>query len=113
MREPVSPSTGLGVLHLFCKPSPAFDPEATVAAVKGAQAGGCQIVTAAMLGHKCDIAVMALHSDLRQLRVLQSALQRAGLVAVASYVSLTELSEYAKGLPQAMANARLYPQLPI
>jgi chlorite dismutase len=27
-------------------------------------------------------------------------------------VSLTELSEYAQGLPEAMAQARLYPQLP-
>ena len=29
-----------------------------------------------------------------------------------SYVSLTELSEYSKGLPEAHLQARLYPQLP-
>jgi hydrogen peroxide-dependent heme synthase len=29
-----------------------------------------------------------------------------------SYVSMTELSEYAKGVPEEMRNARLYPALP-
>lgn len=113
MSDPVAPSVGLGVIHLFCKPAAAFDREATVAAVEAAQAAGCTVVTAAMLGHKCDIGVMALHADLRELRALQSALQRAGLDVVDSYVSLTELSEYAKGLPEEMARQRLYPQLPI
>jgi chlorite dismutase len=65
-----------------------------------------------MLGHKCDVAVMAIGPDLRQLRALQSALQAAGLRVVDSYVSLTEVSEYAKGMPEQMLNARLYPQLP-
>ena len=41
-----------------------------------------------------------------------SAQVPAGLDVVDSYVSLTELSEYAKGLPQEMATARLYPSLP-
>jgi len=31
---------------------------------------------------------------------------------VQSYVSLTEISEYAAGLPEAMRQARLFPQLP-
>ena len=31
---------------------------------------------------------------------------------VSSYVSLTELSEYSKGLPEEHLQARLYPQLP-
>ena len=35
-----------------------------------------------------------------------------GLEVVDSYVSLTELSEYAQGVPEEMKEARLYPQLP-
>ena len=61
-----------------------FDGEAVVAAVKAAEAAGCQVVTVAMLGHKCDVAVMAMHEDLRELRPLQTALQHAGLEVVDS-----------------------------
>ena len=55
-----------------------------------------------MLGHKCDLAVMALHPDWSVLRALQSACRRAGLDVVDSYVSITEVSEYAKGMPEHM-----------
>jgi chlorite dismutase len=110
--EPVAHSVGLGVLHLFCKPLPMYDPEAVVAAVKDAESSGCQVVTVAILGHKCDMAVMALHADLRELRALQTGLQRAGLEVVDSYVSMTEVSEYAKGMPEEMLRPRLYPELP-
>ena len=65
-----------------------------------------------MLGHKCDVAVMALHPDWTVLRALQSALQAAGLEVVDSYVSITEVSEYAKGMPEHMLQDRLYPTLP-
>ena len=40
---------------------------------------------------------------------LQSGLQAAGLRVVDSYVSLTEVSEYAKGMPEHLLNERLYP----
>lgn len=110
--DPVTPSTGLGVLHLFCKPTPMFEPEAVVAAVKQAESAGAQVVTVAMLGHKSDVAVMALHENLRELRALQTGLQRAGLEVVDSYVSLSEVSEYAAGMPEEMLRTRLYPVLP-
>jgi chlorite dismutase len=112
MSEPVSPSAGLGVLHLFCKPTPLFDAEAVVAAVKAAEAVGCQVATVAMLGHKCDAAFMVTHPDLRELRAVQTAVQHAGLDVVDSYVSLTEVSEYAKGMPAEMLQARLHPTIP-
>ena len=120
MTEPLAPTVGLGVLHLFCKladaPSPAAGPrcdtEVVVQAVKDAQGDGVQVVTVAMLGHKADLCVMALGPDLWRLRRLQSDLQAAGLVVVDSYVSLTELSEYAAGVPDEMKQLRLYPQLP-
>ncbi len=112
MSEPVVPSTGWGVLHLFCKPTPLFDGEAVVAAVKSAEAAELQVVTVSMLGHKADMAFMALGPDLRELRRLQTLLQHAGLEVVDSYVSLTEVSEYAQGMPAEMLTPRLYPTVP-
>jgi hydrogen peroxide-dependent heme synthase len=110
--DPVSPSVGLGVLHLFCKPSPLVDAEAVVAAVKAAEAEDLQVVPVAVLGHKADVAFMALGPDLRRLRRFQTDVQAAGVDVVDSYVSLTELSEYAQGVPEDLKQARLYPNLP-
>ena len=103
---------GLGVLHLFCKPAAGVDREAAQAAIKAFEATEGQVVTAAMLGHKCDVAVMALHPDWAALRALQTGLQAAGLRIIDSYVSVTEVSEYAKGMPEEMLRERLYPTLP-
>jgi chlorite dismutase len=102
----------LGVLHLFCKAGPFADGEAVAAAVKSAEADDLQVVPVAMLGHKADVAFMALGADLWRLRRLQTDLDAAGLEVVDSYVSLTELSEYAQGVPEEMRQARLQPQLP-
>lgn len=113
MSEPSSPSVGMGVLHLFCKPTPSFDRQATVNAVKEAEAAGLTVITVSMLGHKADACFMALANDMRALRRFQSAVQAAGLDVVDSYVSLTEVSEYAVGVPEEMLNARLYPNLPV
>src|SRR6478752_8034742 len=112
MTEPVSPSVGWGVVHLFCQPGPLLDGEAVRAAVKETAETGHQVVPVAILGHKADLAFMALGPDLRELRRFQTALQAAGLDVVDSYVSLTEVSEYAKGMPAEMLDARLHPKLP-
>jgi peroxiredoxin len=108
----LTPSVGWGVLHLFFAVGPAVDRESVIEAVKAARAEGEQVVTVAMLGHKADVGVMVLGPDLWRLRALQSALCGAGLVLTGSYVSLTEVSEYAQGVPEEMKQARLYPQLP-
>jgi chlorite dismutase len=112
MNEPLEPSVGWGVLHLFCKVRPGTDAEAVVAAVKAAASGDHQVVAFSVFGHKADLGVMALGPDWLRLRRLQGALQAAGLEVVASYVSLTELSEYSAGLPEAHLQARLHPRLP-
>lgn len=112
MPEPLSPSVGWGVLHLFCKLTPLADAAAIVAAVKGAEADGHQVVAVTVLGHKADVGFMALGPDLWRVRRLQTELQEAGLDIADSYVSLTEISEYAKGVPDELKQARLYPQLP-
>lgn len=103
---------GLSVVHLFGKPTSALDREAVVAAVKTAEADECQVITAAILGHKADVAFMALAPSWKTLRTLQTELQAAGIDIVDSYVSITEVSEYAKGMPEEMQNARLHPQIP-
>ena len=112
MSEPLSPRTGLLVLHLFFWVPEGADREAVIAAVKHAQSDGQQVVTAALLGHKADLAVMALGPDLWRLRALQSELVAAGLGLASSYVSLTEVSEYAAELAEERKRARLYPELP-
>ena len=109
---PLQPSRGWGVLHLFCRATPGFDADRVLAAEEQARKEGNQVVAAAMLGHKSDVGLVALGPDLWQLRAFQTEVQGAGLIPVASYVSLTELSEYAAGIPEEMKQARLFPQLP-
>ncbi len=106
------PGEGWGVLHLFCRAGGDVDRAAVLAAEKAAVADGHQVVAVAMLGHRGDVGFMVLGPDLWRLREFQTALQRAGLVPVGSYVSMTELSEYAAGLPDEMKRARLHPELP-
>jgi len=108
----MSPSVGMAVLHLFGHPAAEFDGQAVIAAVKTAQGRGVQVVSVSMLGHKADVAFMAVASDMRELRTFQTAVQTAGVFITDSYVSITELSEYAANVPEEMKTARLYPQLP-
>jgi chlorite dismutase len=102
----------MAVLHLFGHPAAEFDGQAVIAAVKTAQGRGVQVVSVSMLGHKADVAFMAVASDMRELRTFQTAVQTAGVFITDSYVSITELSEYAANVPEEMKTARLYPQLP-
>ena len=112
MNDPLGPSVGWAVLHLFAKPSAATDGEALATTLKRGAGDGYQVVTAALLGHKADLALMVVGPDVWRLRQFQTAVQQAGLDIVASYVSLTEVSEYAQGMPEDMKRPRLYPQLP-
>jgi chlorite dismutase len=112
MTAPATPAEGLGVLHLFWKLTPHSDRSALLDALKRATAGGTQVVTVAVLGHKADLCVMALSPDLWSLRQLQTELAQAQLALAYSYLSLTEVSEYAAGAPDEMKQARLHPQLP-
>jgi chlorite dismutase len=113
MSDAITPSEGWGVLHLFCKATPALtDAGAVAAAVKAAADGDHQVVAVAILGHKADLGFLAVGPDLWRLRALQTDLQAAGLEIVDSYVSLTELSEYSANVPDKQKQARLYPVLP-
>ena len=105
--------TGLCVLHLFCKPIDAVDREAVVAAVEGRRGqrvpgpdGGDPRPQVRRRGDGAEPRSSARCAQ------LQTALQAAGLDVVDSYVSITEVSEYAKGMPEQMLQTRLYPKLP-
>jgi chlorite dismutase len=114
--EPVTPSEGWGVLHLFYR----VDRERAerepgggkrvLDAVASLEADDHQVLCFAVLGHKADFGVMALGPDLARLQAFQHELAAAPLVAEWSYVSLTERSEYTDD--EARARQRLYPQLP-
>ncbi len=119
MTRPLTPSVGWGVLHLFCRLGdegaagrPRCDRKAILRAVEDAEHDQVQVVSVGVLGHKADLGLMALGADLWRLRRLQSELQAAGVRVVDSYVSLTEVSEYAAGIPDEMKQSRLYPKLP-
>ncbi len=112
MADEGSRASGWGVLHLFCKVSDATSAEALELAAAKCEADGHQVVTAAMLGHKADLGIMALGPSPERLRELQTDVRRAGCAVEYSYVSLTEVSEYAAGAPEQLRNARLRPVLP-
>ncbi len=98
--DPVTPSIGWGVLHLYYRidrDGAERDPAAAkriADAVASLQADGHQALCMAMLGHKADLGVMALGPDLARLQSFQTELLAAPLDPVWSYLSLTELSEY-------------------
>jgi len=98
--EPLTPSTGWGVLHGFYRvereraerePGGA---KRVLDAVASLVRHDHQVLCGAVLGHKADLAVMALGPDLARLQRFQVELLGAPLAPVWSYVSLTELSEY-------------------
>lgn len=109
---PATPADGWNVLHLFFHVGPLADRAEIDAAVRAAESDGYQVIPVAVLGHKADLAFMVLGEDQWRLRRLQTELVAAGLDLADSYVSITEISEYAAGVPDAMKQARLFPNLP-
>jgi chlorite dismutase len=81
-------------------------------AVDDARSNGLQVVSVAIMGAKADVGFMILGEDLWTLRQLQSRIQAAGFLVAESYVSVTEVSEYAAGMPEKMLQDRLFPTLP-
>jgi len=81
-------------------------------AVDDAHAVGLKVVSVAIMGAKADVCFMILGEDLWTLRQLQSKIQAAGFLVAESYVSVTEVSEYAAGMPEKMLQDRLFPTLP-
>ena len=99
--DPVSPSIGWGVLHLFYRVDRTRADEGGAAkrvtdAIAALEADDHQVVTFSVLGHKADLGVMAVGPDLARLQQFQQDLLDGPLVPEYSYVSLTEQSEYAQ-----------------
>jgi chlorite dismutase len=114
--EPVVPSQGWGVLHLFYRVDRARaerEPRGAkrvLDAIASLEADEHQVLVFVVLGHKADLGVMALGPDVARLQAFEQELAAAPLDAVWSYVSLTERSEYTDD--EERARQRLYPQLP-
>lgn len=114
--EPLTPSEGWGVLHLFYKVDRArveAEPggaKRVLDAVASLEADGHQVLVFAVLGHKADLGIMALGPDVARLQSFQQELTAAPLTLEWSYVSLTERSEYTDD--DERARQRLYPTLP-
>jgi chlorite dismutase len=98
--EPVTPSVGWGVLHLYHRVDrerAEREPGAAkrvLEAVESLERDGHQVHCVAVLGHKADIGFVAIGPDLARLHAFQQELLDAPLDPVYSFVSLTELSEY-------------------
>lgn len=104
------------MLHLFCRLEPAADLQALRLAVKAAEQADLSVVSVSVFGHKADLGFVALGPDWVPLRRFQRDVQGAGLRVSYSYLSLTEVSEYARAAASEHAaahfEARLHPKLP-
>ena len=112
MTHSMEPKIGTAVVHLFVKVAPLADFNEIVSSIDKFLVGDNQLISVSLLGHKADMGFMAIAKDLWHLRELQTSLQLSGLDVVDSYTSVTEVSEYADGLPEEMKQTRLYPNLP-
>jgi chlorite dismutase len=103
--EPVVPSEGWGVLHLFFHLRRELLEDSTEAAKdfgRRVQAFDArddyQVLAFSVLGQKADLGLMVLGPDLAELDLLATEITAsplgAALLPAASYVSMTELSEY-------------------
>ena len=103
--EPVVPSEGWGVLHLFFHLRRELLEDSTEAAKDFARRlqafdarDDYQVLAFSVLGQKADIGLMVLGPDLVELDLLATELAAsplgAALIPAASYLSMTELSEY-------------------
>ena len=105
----VAVPTGLAVLHLFGRLRADFDAAALTSALGE---NGIQALTFAVFGHKAQAGVMLLGPELWALRTTQAAVEASGFDLVDSYLSITEISEYAESLPEVAKRHRLHPVLP-
>ena len=112
MAEPGRAQHRLGRAPPVLPPTPLLDAEAVTAAVKGAEAATTRWCRCRCSATRPTWRSWSSAPTCASCAASRRALQAAGLDVVDSYVSLTEVSEYAKGMPEEMLEARLYPQLP-
>ncbi|MCL5048168.1 MAG: chlorite dismutase family protein [Firmicutes bacterium] len=100
------------VLHLFLKIRSDSDPKKAAEAIRRCEDSGQSVIAVATAGHKSDIGLMCIGTDFLAQRQLQLEMKQAGYALPYSFVSRTEISEYASTIPEQMKEARLNPQLP-
>ncbi len=110
--ERFMPREGWSALHLFCVGGMDLDKASIIAASKAAIQDGYQVIPFALLGHKAQVGFLGIGPSFVRLKEFQRDLERAGLSVVDSYVSMTEVSEYAAGMPADRKEPRLHPLLP-
>jgi hydrogen peroxide-dependent heme synthase len=112
VEQPLVPSQGWGVSHLYYRLRPEADAargaKELLAAIDAFRAApDHQVLCASVLGTKADLGIMGIGPDLRRHEALARALgagQAGALLApVFSYVSLTETSEYMTTAEEARA----------
>ena len=104
--EPVQPSEGWGVSHLYFRVHPHRSPDSAragkelVAVIEAFEAeADHQVLCSSVLGLKADVGVMALGPDLTRHEALARALGALDILEVTySFFSLTEISEYVETL---------------
>ncbi len=91
------PSEGWGVVHLMLRAAPgAPGAQGTLAAAEAfAAAEPQQVIAFSVLGGRADVGLMAIGPDLDALDSLVKAVLAGPFEPVYSFLSLTELSEYA------------------
>lgn len=95
MSEPVSPSAGWGVIHLFLRVQRSESAAPALAAIERFTATAPNYVRGfSVLGGRADIGLMCVSPDLHQLDILVKDLLAGPLERLDSFVSVTELSEY-------------------
>lgn len=110
--ETFMPKEGWSALHLFCVGGPDLDKAKIIAATKSMRDANYQVIPFAVLGHKAQIGFLGLGPSFVRLKEWQRDLEQSGLKVVDSYVSMTEVSEYAAGMPADRKEPRLHPVLP-
>lgn len=93
--DPVVPSQGWGVLHLFLRARRGPGARSVVDAIdRFVETDPNQVIPFSVLGGRADLGFMALSPDLDALDRLSKAVLAGPVDCVSSFISLTELSEY-------------------
>ncbi len=100
------------VVHLGVKQTGVFESDSLRKICDDFCSNNGQIVYVSTVGSVSQAVFMLLSKDVVALKIFQSGLNRCGFDLTLTYVSITEVSEYAQGMPQPMKDLRLYPSLP-
>lgn len=100
------------VLHLFLHQNSTSDPKQALDAIEQCETLGQKVIALAIGGHKADIGLMCIGNEFMVQRQLQLDIKDSGYKISYSFLSRTEISEYASSIPEHMKQARLNPNLP-